>query len=86
MDADFPRSQLDMSRDASFIPPVNTFAMLLRMASNTPPSPGGSVALDRRRHWLRIRGDLVCAKVFRIGLLMYGNAQLRDADPVARSA
>jgi ABC-type Na+ efflux pump permease subunit len=56
----------------SFIPPVNTFAMLLRMASSAPP-PWWQV-------WLSIAIGVVsvfaalwfAAKVFRIGLLMYG--------------
>jgi ABC-2 type transport system permease protein len=56
----------------SFLPPVNTFAMLLRMASNTPP-PWWQV-------WLSIMIGVAsvfaaiwfAAKVFRIGLLMYG--------------
>ena len=56
----------------SFLPPVNTFAMLLRMASNAPP-PWWQV-------WLSIAigvGSAIAAiwfaaKVFRIGLLMYG--------------
>jgi ABC-2 type transport system permease protein len=56
----------------SFIPPFNTFAMLLRLASTVPP-PGWQV-------WLSIGVGLVsvlaavwfAAKVFQIGLLMYG--------------
>jgi len=56
----------------SFIPPINTFAMLLRMASAAPP-PWWQV-------WLSILigvGSVFAAiwfaaKVFRIGLLMYG--------------
>jgi ABC-2 type transport system permease protein len=56
----------------SFIPPLNTFTMLIRMASSAPP-PLWQV-------WLSIAIGLasVCAamwfasKVFRIGLLMYG--------------
>jgi ABC-2 type transport system permease protein len=56
----------------SFIPPVNSFAMLLRMASVTPP-PWWQV-------WLSIAVGIASvfaaiwftAKVFRIGLLMYG--------------
>ena len=56
----------------SFLPPVNTFAMLLRMASSAPP-PWWQV-------WLSIAigvGSVFvaiwfAAKVFRIGLLMYG--------------
>ena len=56
----------------SFIPPVNSFAMLLRMASSMPP-PIWQV-------WISIAisvASVFCAlwftaKVFRIGLLMYG--------------
>ncbi len=56
----------------SFIPPVNTFAMMLRMASVSPP-PLWQV-------WLSICVGVVAvfaalwfaAKVFRIGLLMHG--------------
>ena len=56
----------------SFLPPINTFAMLLRMASSAPP-PWWQV-------WLSILIGIgsvfaalwFAAKVFRIGLLMYG--------------
>ncbi len=56
----------------SFIPPVNTFTMLLRMTSNAPP-PWWQV-------WVSIAIGVAAvfavlwfaAKVFRIGLLMYG--------------
>ena len=56
----------------SHLPPINTFAMLIRMASSQPP-PWWEV-------WLSIGTGLasvvaavwVAAKVFRIGLLMYG--------------
>jgi ABC-2 type transport system permease protein len=56
----------------SFIPPLNTFAMLLRMASNVPP-PFWQV-------WISILigvGSAFCAlwiaaKIFRIGLLLHG--------------
>lgn len=56
----------------SFLPPVNTFAMLLRMASNAPP-PLWQV-------WLSMAvgaGSVFCAlwvaaKIFRIGILMHG--------------
>ena len=56
----------------SFIPPVNTFAMLIRLTSVTPP-PLWQV-------WLSIAIGVAsafaavwfAAKVFRIGLLMYG--------------
>ncbi len=58
----------------SFLPPVNTFGMLLRMASNTPP-PAWQV-------WISIAigaGSAYCAvwfaaKVFRVGILMFGKA------------
>jgi ABC-2 type transport system permease protein len=56
----------------SFIPPVNTFTMLIRMTSTTPPplwqvwvSIGIGVASALAAVWF-------AAKVFRIGLLMYG--------------
>jgi ABC-type Na+ efflux pump permease subunit len=56
----------------SFIPPVNTLAMMIRMASSSPP-PVWQV-------WLSVAVGLaaacattwVAAKIFRIGLLMYG--------------
>jgi len=56
----------------SFIPPVNTLAMMIRMASTSPP-PLWQV-------WLSIAVGLAAAcaatwaaaKVFRVGLLMYG--------------
>jgi ABC-2 type transport system permease protein len=67
-----PGSALSVSM--SFLPPVNTFAMLLRMASNTPPPPW--------QVWISIAigvGSAYCAiwfaaKVLRIGLLMFGKA------------
>jgi ABC-2 type transport system permease protein len=56
----------------SFFPPVNTFAMLARMASSTPPplwqpllSLGVSVLAAAATVWF-------AAKVFRVGLLMSG--------------
>ena len=67
-----PNSTLSVAM--SFLPPINTFGMLLRMASSTPP-PLWQV-------WLSIAvgiGSVFCAlwfaaKVLRIGLLMYGKA------------
>jgi ABC-type Na+ efflux pump permease subunit len=61
-----------LSVTMSFLPPVNTFAMLLRMASSAPP-PLWQVWLST----LIGVGSVFCAlwmaaKVFRIGLLMYG--------------
>ena len=56
----------------SFIPPVNTFAMLLRMTSNTPP-PWWQVWTSIAIGIASVVAVLWCAaKVFRIGLLMYG--------------
>jgi ABC-2 type transport system permease protein len=56
----------------SFIPPVNPFAMLARMASDSPPpawQPPLSVLVG-------IVTAIICvwfaAKIFRIGLLMHG--------------
>jgi ABC-2 type transport system permease protein len=56
----------------SFIPPVNTFAMLARLASGTPP-PLWQV-------WISLSLGLAAAaaavwfaaKIFKIGLLMHG--------------
>jgi ABC-type Na+ efflux pump permease subunit len=56
----------------SFLPPINTFAMLLRMASNTPP-PGWQVWLSIAIGIASVLGSVwFAAKVFRIGLLMHG--------------
>ena len=65
-----PSSVLSVS--ASFIPPINTFGMLLRLASTEPP-PAWQV-------WLSIAVGIVfvyiavwcAARVFRIGLLLTG--------------
>jgi ABC-2 type transport system permease protein len=56
----------------SFIPPVNTFTMLLRMASNSPPpywQVWTSIAIGVASVFAAI---WFASKVFRIGLLMYG--------------
>jgi len=58
----------------SFIPPMNTFAMMIRMATNTPP-PTWQVLLT-----LLVGIAAACvvtwfaAKVFKVGLLMHGKA------------
>jgi ABC-2 type transport system permease protein len=56
----------------SFLPPVNTFAMLLRMSSSVPPplwQVWASIAVGIGS----VIGALwFAAKVFRVGLLMYG--------------
>ena len=56
----------------SFIPPVNTFVMLIRMASTSPPPIWQvwlSILVGLAGAYLALR---LAAKVFRIGLLMYG--------------
>ena len=56
----------------SFLPPINTFVMLLRMTSTTPP-PLWQVWLTIAVGAVSVYGALwFAAKVFRIGLLMYG--------------
>jgi ABC-2 type transport system permease protein len=56
----------------SFLPPINTFGMLIRMASTAPP-PWWQVWLSIGVGAASVLGALwVAAKVFRIGLLMYG--------------
>ena len=56
----------------SFVPPVNTFAMLLRMSSATPP-PLWQVWLTIVISSAAVYAALwFAAKVFRVGLLMHG--------------
>ena len=56
----------------SHLPPLNTFGMLLRMASSQPP-PWWEVWISIGTGLLSVIGAVwVAAKVFRIGLLMYG--------------
>ncbi len=56
----------------SFVPPVNSFGMLLRVASSTPP-PAWQVWLSIGFGVAGVVGALwVAAKVFRIGILMFG--------------
>ena len=56
----------------SHLPPINTFAMLIRMASTQPP-PWWEVWLSIIVGLASVAGAVwVAAKVFRIGLLMYG--------------
>ena len=57
---------------ASFVPPINTFVMLLRMTSSTPP-PWWQVWLSIAVGVAAAYGALwFAAKVFRVGLLMFG--------------
>lgn len=56
----------------SFVPPINTFVMLLRMSSNTPP-PLWQVWVSILFGLAGVYASLwAAAKVFRVGLLMYG--------------
>lgn len=56
----------------SFLPPVSTFAMLLRMTSNSPP-PSWQVVISLAVGILSVYAALWFAgKIFRIGLLMHG--------------
>jgi hypothetical protein len=56
----------------SFIPPMNTFAMLLRLTSSAPP-PGWQVWVTIGVGILSVAASVWCAaKVFTVGLLMYG--------------
>ncbi len=56
----------------SFIPPINTFVMLLRMTSTAPP-PLWQVWLSIAIGLVSVYGALwFAAKVFRVGLLMFG--------------
>jgi ABC-2 type transport system permease protein len=65
-----PNSSFSMAM--SFIPPVNSFAMLLRMTSVSPP-PLWQVWASIGIGAASVLGALwFAAKVFRIGLLMYG--------------
>ncbi len=65
-----PNSALAIA--ASFIPPINSFGMVLRMTSTQPP-PYWQVWLSIAVGAASVVGAVwVAAKVFRIGLLMYG--------------
>ncbi len=56
----------------SFVPPINSFAMLLRMTSTAPP-PAWQAWLSILVGALGVYGALwLAAKVFRVGLLMFG--------------
>lgn len=59
---------------ASFIPPINTFAMMSRLASDSPP-PTWQVWLSVLIGLLAAAGAVwFAAKIFKIGLLMHGKA------------
>ena len=64
-----PNSMLAIA--VSFVPPINSFGMLIRMASSQPP-PLWQVWLSIGIGAASVFGALwVAAKIFRIGLLMY---------------
>lgn len=61
-----------LAQVVSLVPPVNTFAMLIRVASSAPP-PWWQVWLSIAIGVLSVFGAIwFASKVFRIGLLMYG--------------
>jgi ABC-2 type transport system permease protein len=65
-----PNSMLSVI--ASFVPPINTFGMLLRLSSTEPP-PAWQVWLSILIGVLFVYVSVWCAaRVFRIGLLMTG--------------
>jgi len=58
----------------SLVPPINTFVMMLRLTSTTPPPAWQvwlSIAISVVSVYVALR---VAAKIFRIGLLMFGKA------------
>lgn len=56
----------------SYLPPINTFAMLIRMTSTQPP-PWWEIWLSIAVGLASVAGAIwIAAKVFRVGLLMYG--------------
>ena len=56
----------------SFVPPVNSFGMLLRLASSSPP-PAWQVLLSIGFGIVGVFAAVwFSAKVFRIGILMFG--------------
>ena len=65
-----PNSTLSVA--VSFIPPLNTFGMLLRMSSTEPP-PAWQVWLSIAVGVVAVYGAVWCAaRIFRIGLLLTG--------------
>jgi ABC-2 type transport system permease protein len=65
-----PNSTLSIA--FSLIPPVNAFGMMMRLASNEPP-PTWQVWLSIGISAISVYGAVwVAAKLFKIGLLMYG--------------
>jgi ABC-2 type transport system permease protein len=58
----------------SFIPPVNTFAMMIRLASNTPPPLWQVLATIVVGLAAACGVTWFAAKVFKVGLLMHGKA------------
>lgn len=65
-----PNSML--STVSSFIPPISPFIMIMRVSSTDPP-PSWQIALVILINMIAVVGFLwFAAKVFRVGLLMYG--------------
>ncbi len=71
----------------SFIPPVNAFAMMVRLGSSSPPPAWQSLlslAISLAAAWVAV---WFAAKIFRIGLLMHGRPpDLRTLIRWARAA
>ena len=68
--ADDPNSTF--ARVCSFIPPINPFVMILRVASTEPP-PAWEILLSLAIAFATcVLAVYVAAKVFRVGLLMHG--------------
>lgn len=56
----------------SLVPPINSFVMMLRISSTTPPPLWQvwlSIAIGAVSVWVALK---IAAKVFRVGILMYG--------------
>lgn len=67
-----PGSTLALS--LSFIPPMTPFIMILRICAD-PNTPGWQIALSLALLWISVLVAIwAAAKVFRIGVLMYGKA------------
>jgi ABC-type Na+ efflux pump permease subunit len=58
----------------SFIPPVNTFAMMIRLGSATPPPTWQVLATMVVGLAAAVAVTWFAAKVFKVGLLMHGKA------------
>ena len=67
-----PRAELHARGRPSFVPPFSNFVMLLRMASHVAAADVAAVGRIAIGAGGRLRRVWFAAKVFRVGLLMYG--------------